>query len=381
MLSSLRNSLTTESDLTESDLDFAAIVDAMPVSVMICHPRDFTITYVNRASVEGFAKLSAALPFRAEDIVGQSVGVFNLGPDIQRDVLSDPGNMPYRTQVALGDEHIGITATALYAGGDFVGPMLTWRRITDRVGFADEFEANIASVVEAVSSSASDLETSANAMTATSEETTTQATTVALAADQLRASIGEISKQVDGSSNIARDASEQVKKSAELIHELSVSAEQIGDVVKMIRDIAEQTNLLALNATIEAARAGEAGKGFSVVASEVKELAHQTARATAQISDQIGGIQSATSTSVQAIGSINKIVDEIAHISNSVAAAVVEQMAATDQVAQNIEGVSRASSESGGVVEGVQKSAGELTIQASHLKRHVDDFMVLIRTR
>ncbi len=149
----------------------------------------------------------------------------------------------------------------------------------------------------------------------------------------------------------------------------------------MIRDIAEQTNLLALNATIEAARAGEAGKGFSVVASEVKELAHQTARATAQISDQIGGIQSATSTSVEAIGSINKIVDEIAQISNSVAAAVVEQMAATDQVAQNIEGVSRASSESGGVVEGVQKSAGELTIQASHLKRHVDDFMVLIRTR
>ena len=149
----------------------------------------------------------------------------------------------------------------------------------------------------------------------------------------------------------------------------------------MIRDIAEQTNLLALNATIEAARAGEAGKGFSVVASEVKELAHQTARATAQISDQIGGIQSATSTSVEAIGSINKIVDEIAQISNSVAAAVVEQMAATDQVAQNIEGVSRASSESGGVVEGVQKSAGELTIQASHLTRHVDDFMVLIRTR
>lgn len=364
-----------------SDRDLAGIVDSMPVSVMMCDPRNFTITYANRATIEGFRKIEHALPCTADTLIGQSVDMFTFGPDVQRDILSDPGKLPYRVQIQLGEEHLGITATALHVDGEFIGPMLTWRLITDRVGFADGFEANIATVVRSVSSSAHELETSASTMAATAEETTAQASTVALAADQLRASISEISHQVDGSNQIARQASEEVKKSSELIHELSAAAQEIGDVVKMIRDIAEQTNLLALNATIEAARAGDAGRGFSVVASEVKQLAHQTAKATAQISDQIGGIQSSTSTSVEAIESINKIVDEIAHISDTVAAAVVEQMAATDQVAQNIEGVSKASSEAGGTVGGVQKAASELTDQASHLNTQVGEFLVLIRTR
>ncbi|MGI9413678.1 MAG: methyl-accepting chemotaxis protein [Hyphomicrobiales bacterium] len=374
MFSRLRKSTGTIRSRT-----LASIAECMPVAVMMCDRKKFTITYANWATIEGLKQIEHALPCKAEHIVGQNVDIFHIRADTQRDVLSDPRGMPYRMHIDLGGEVLDMTASALYEGGKYVGPMLTWRRVTDQVRLANGFEANVATVVQSVSSSAYQLESSASSMAATAEETNAQATTVALASDQLRASITEIAQQVGVSNQIARKAFDEARRSSELIHELSESADKIGDVVKMIQDIAEQTNLLALNATIEAARAGDAGKGFSVVASEVKQLARQTATATAEISQQIGGIQSATGTSVEAIESINTIVDEMSQISTTVAAAVDEQLAATEQVALNIEAVSQASAETGGTVGGVQRAASELTEQATNLNTRVGEFLNRIR--
>jgi methyl-accepting chemotaxis protein/PAS domain-containing protein len=160
--------------------------------------------------------------------------------------------------------------------------------------------------------------------------------TAAEAADELAISISEIGRQLDQTNNLVRTAVTEAQATNSDIGMLAESAQKIGDVVSLIRDIASQTNLLALNATIEAARAGEAGRGFAVVASEVKSLAVQTAKATEEITAQIGAVQKSTAG---AVGAIRRIVDNMQEVSDhtsAVAAAVEEQNAATNQISQNV---------------------------------------------
>ena len=272
---------------------------------------------------------------------------------------------------------------------------------------ADDFQASVGDVVQTVSSASTQLQSSAQSMTAISEETSAQATavaaaseqasanvqTVASAAEELSGSISEISRQVDQSTKIAGTAVNAAQKADDMVQGLAMSAQKIGEVVELITDIADQTNLLALNATIEAARAGEAGKGFAVVASEVKNLANQTARATEEISGQIGGIQNATQDSVQAIQDITKTIGEISVISSAIAAAVEEQGAATSEIARNVEqaaagtgevssniqGVTQAASEAGVTSSQVLGAANELSRQSEQLKSEVSKFMAQIR--
>ncbi len=356
------------------------MLNDMPINVMMLEPENFTITYVNNTSIETLRPLQSLLPCEVDQLQGQCVDIFHKNPAHQRKILADPANLPFETKIKLGEETLDLRVNAIMGdNGEYIGPMLNWMVVSDRVALADDFELNVSSVVEAVSAAATELEASAGSMAASTEETSTQASTVATASGQLKSSITEIAQQVGLSNEISQNALEEARKSGELIEGLSQSAQKIGDVVKMIQDIAEQTNLLALNATIEAARAGDAGKGFSVVASEVKELASQTAKATEEIGQQIGDIQTATSTSVEGIQTINKIIEEMAQISATVASAVEEQSAATEQVALNIDGVSQASTESGNTVSAVQEASAELTQQASALQGRVTDFLQQVR--
>jgi len=179
------------------------------------------------------------------------------------------------------------------------------------------------------------------AVATAAEEASANVSTVASAADELSASVKEISRQVAGSTEIAGRAVVTADATSDKVRNLSQASQKIGDVVELISNIARQTNLLALNATIEAARAGEAGKGFAVVAQEVKSLANQTAKATAEIGAQINAIQVSTTDavgSIRTIADIIKSMDQIATtIATTIAAAVEEQGAATVEIARNVQ--------------------------------------------
>ena len=189
---------------------------------------------------------------------------------------------------------------------------------------AGEMERTVASVGQ-----------QAKSASAASNKASDNVDAVATASEQLAASISEIREQVAKATTVAGQAVEDTNEANDHVRGLADAAQKIGEVVALITDIAEQTNLLALNATIEAARAGDAGKGFAVVASEVKNLANQTAKATDEISTQINDVQSATTNAVGAIDHITSTIGNISHITSTIAAAVEEQGAATTEISNN----------------------------------------------
>jgi methyl-accepting chemotaxis protein len=255
-----------------------------------------------------------------------------------------------------------------------------------------------------VAHASEELNSTSQQITANSEETSAQADvvsraaqavsqnlqTVATGAEEMGASIKEIAKNATEAAKVATSAVKVAETANATVSKLGDSSAEIGQVIKVITSIAQQTNLLALNATIEAARAGEAGKGFAVVANEVKELAKETAKATEDISRKIEAIQTDTKAAVDAIGTISEVINQIDGISSTIASAVEEQNATTNEMSRNVSEAARGSGEITGNIAGVaeaaqsttrgatdtQKASQELVETATQLRSLVEQFKV-----
>ncbi|GAA2641287.1 hypothetical protein GCM10010399_88850 [Dactylosporangium fulvum] len=273
------------------------------------------------------------------------------------------------------------------------------------------FVDKIATTVRAISGSATTVATASERLTETStrimagaqqtsaqsglivasaDEVSDNVQTVATGAEQMSASIQMISGTAAEAAQVGGQTTELTQSAFDMIGRLSGSSRQIGDVVKVITDIAQQTNLLALNATIEAARAGAAGKGFAVVASEVKELAQETARATEDIAVKVQSIQADTAAATDAINQIVEITGRLGDYQNTIASAVQEQTATTDEmsrnisraaagsadIAKNISSISAAAQITTGGVEDTRTAAEELSAMSRELRGLVGQFRV-----
>ncbi len=323
---------------------------------------------------------------------------------------------------AVSTRHLTIAALLIAVVVSLFGARRLSRRITDAIGIAwqraeaiaagdltlDELEVrshdelgSLATAINKMSSSlkrmilaiaenavqisgASDeLNAASQQITANSEETSTQAEvvskaaqqvtqnleTVATGAEEMGTSIKEIAKNATEAARVATSAVKVAETATATVSKLGESSTEIGQVIKVITSIAQQTNLLALNATIEAARAGEAGKGFAVVANEVKELAKETAKATEDISRKIEAIQTDTKAAVEAIASISTVINQINDISSTIATAVEEQNATTNEMSRNVSEAAHGSAEISSNITGVAESAQGATRGAIDTQR------------
>ncbi len=280
-------------------------------------------------------------------------------------------------------------------------------KVTVMTKLADVFDANVGGIVSTVSSASAELQSTAQSMTDISTQTSDQAMaastasgqassnvqSVAASTEEMTSTINEINQQVMQASSISRQAVQEVGKTGQQMEILAQNANKIGEVVELISGIAAQTNLLALNATIEAARAGESGKGFAVVANEVKDLASQTAKATDEITQQIGDVQTATKQATTSMQDVGRTIARVDEISTAIAAAMEVQGAATQEIARNVSlasigtqqvsdniaSVSEASNEAGAASGEVMSAASELSQQAEFLKGEVDKFIIQVR--
>jgi methyl-accepting chemotaxis protein len=274
-------------------------------------------------------------------------------------------------------------------------------------GFCRDFDLAVRAMLDGVADAGSQMTRTATGMTravattaqqagivaSASAEASSNVNTVAAAAEELATSIAEIAQRVGESARVAADAVERTERTNASIEGLVAAAQKIGDVVALINGIAGQTNLLALNATIEAARAGDAGKGFAIVASEVKSLATQTAKATGEIAAQINGIQDSTRDAVAAIRDIASVIRHVNEISATIAAAVEEQGAATQEIARNaqmaaqgttavsanIAGVTQTAGDTGTAANEVLAAAQGVAVQSEGLRAQIGAFLERIR--
>jgi methyl-accepting chemotaxis protein len=356
---------------------------------------------MNQNSYATLKNLQAFLPDKVENFMGKSIDMLHKNPAIQKKIISDPKNLPHKALIKVGPETLDLLVVAILDdSGKYLGPMVTWSIVTDRVKLVTDLTkasndlagaaSNVLNISSSLSAAAEETSAQANTASVASEEVNAGVQTVASNMVEMVEAIKEITKTTNEAASVSSEAMSMAKNANAIINKLGDSSMDIGNVIKVISSIAQQTNLLALNATIEAARAGEAGKGFAVVANEVKELANQTAKATNEITKKIETIQGDSKSAIEAIAEITIAIEKVNGFTGNIAASVEEQAATTNEVTrivaesaegvkqinENISQVSLAAANTGkdaGNAQVAAKGAGEV---AELLKKFVAELKV-----
>ena len=313
-----------------------ALLDSLASAVLIAD-MSLTLTYANAASMRTIAKVTQAMQggesTPATSLIGAPLVSFYEDPAKMEQILRDPSQLPYEYSFTSGNVKILTTITAIVDdAGVQQGYCVTWADVSADENLR-EFSATTATRLLQLSDN---LETLMTQLTLQASNTAEGAQTAAAAVEEMSASVQEIASSASQAVTVAREAVGAASTATERVTKLDASSQEIGVVVKLITSIAEQTNLLALNATIEAARAGEAGKGFAVVASEVKELARETAEATQRITEMIGTLQEDSGHVTTALTGITDLIHQISDAQTSIAGAVEEQSATTNEISRSV---------------------------------------------
>ena len=356
------------------------VIGVLIISRSVARPLAVITATIKRVA-EGAENVEVPHTDRADEIgaLARAIRIFQGAMD---------GNRSLNTQVLQDSkareqraEHIEASVEAFRVA---IGGVL--RAVTDNASAMRDTAQSISNV-------ASDASARAVAASGATEQASSNVNAVAGAAEELSASVEEIGRQVRQSSGMVEQAGLRTEKSITEIESLAAATQRIDGVLTLIQAIAEQTNLLALNATIEAARAGEAGRGFAVVAHEVKALAGQTAKATAEIGQNVGMIQTSTRNAVDAVREIGNAVRDINEVTSNIAGAVGQQDAATREISANaqlaahgnvtlvanISSLSDAIGETDKTATSVLSASTELTSTAETLSREVDKFFSNLR--
>lgn len=322
------------------------MVEQLPTGVFLCDS-DLNVVYMNPAAHRTLAGVERYTRIKADSVVGASIDVLQRGSGLQRQVLADPKNLPYRAVIDVGPEKVDMLVSPITdAQGNYIGPMLSWEIITDKTRLEERIRKSV-DVIAASSSAlintsaemngyASEASDMASSVAAVTQEIDHSVQAVSSGIEEMGASIKEIAKNANDAARVADEAVHIAEGTTETVGNLGVSSTEIGKVIKVITGIAQQTNLLALNATIEAARAGEAGRGFAVVANEVKELARETARATEDIGQKIEAIQGGVRGAIDGIARISGVIRHISQVQGSIASAVEEQTITSNEISRRV---------------------------------------------